>query len=520
MREALRDMGFDEHCVLGESCSISDGPFSSRSQSHLPHHHSHYPPYSGARVEAAHMERRTAPPLPPYHDPAMGLDSRPGAPMTADRNAGAGNTLDGVGSGGPGATAPLAARRGDGRHVTPFEEEGNAETNEADINDDPQLMAHQHHHHLAFSMDESSLLAPPGQYDSTADSSQRDLWPDAKGHGVSASTALVLTEYRERLQRIHELLLGLEEDKNQTTTPLSQLPGPARQSLSPAHLHQPPSHHQNPSTIIPRSSRPIASRDGGHKNMAKRTSGMTGVSRRGHGHMSAGSAGDRIPSPQVATRHGLNRSYPADPNDHPREEGYPYEGEDRTYHRCEDRCMGQGDGESPTAVVDVRYPSYYRHADEWDSSRSGGERASMRTGTCGVVPTTCALPHPSTPYGCRCLSARVGHSTTRVQDRWRESRVQATAAAQGQVHSPRLGPRVELRRETGASRRVGTGRMTPSTLPVSRHTDRVMLAEYYRRQWEKKERRMERNGRNAVWNTRCALQLAYLKDHCMNADYH
>jgi hypothetical protein len=52
---------------------------------------------------------------------------------------------------------------------------------------------------------------------------------------------------------------------------------------------------------------------------------------------------------------------------------------------------------------------------------------------------------------------------------------------------------------------LATGRQTITTLPPAARTDRVSLACYYRRQWEKQERRNIATSRDAAWDTRYAL---------------
>eukprot|EP00796_Vickermania_ingenoplastis_P000827 gene827-465_t len=123
-------------------------------------------------------------------------------------------------------------------------------------------------------------------------------------------------------------------------------------------------------------------------------------------------------------------------------------------------------------------------------------------------------PQAPTPYGCRSYSARVGCSTSREQEHWRESRRQHTSAAEGQVRAPRLGARADFQREAprvdpapsprAAYVECGSSakRRCSSSLPVRRQTDRVLLAQYYRRMWNKEEKRLIAGERAAVWSTR------------------
>lgn len=151
------------------------------------------------------------------------------------------------------------------------------------------------------------------------------------------------------------------------------------------------------------------------------------------------------------------------------------------------------------------------HYDAWGQpvalSRDGRKRALLPT---VVYPA----PHfhapynlylPTTPYSCRCISPKVGSSMEREQAKWRESRRQRSYTAYHERLSPRLGERVTQQREVGVTLKVGRSRYLPSTLPHHRHTDRVRLAQFYRKRWTKEEKRREHRGRQAVWETRCAL---------------
>lgn len=161
--------------------------------------------------------------------------------------------------------------------------------------------------------------------------------------------------------------------------------------------------------------------------------------------------------------------------------------------RCREKTQG--------SIHDRLYPR--SSSPRWEVYNGGTHRSTPETARSFPTHMNVFKVHPTVPYKCHLAHPPVGHSTTKVQQQWRSSRIQSTSAAEPQVHSPRLGPRVDQQREVGGWRM--NKEAVPSTLPPHCITDRVRLAQFYNRLWERGAKKIDLKGRQAVWKTRCSL---------------
>lgn len=182
--------------------------------------------------------------------------------------------------------------------------------------------------------------------------------------------------------------------------------------------------------------------------------------------------------------------------------GHDDEGHD-THHHASCCCCS-------SSMAASRIQRFHQPNTSYSSSAAASYSAAG--GVC--YPSSSAYrPSAAATAGYRCVGhgVGVGKSSSRSQDVWRESRRQHTSAADGQVHSPRMGSRSGMKRDLpgSAGRSTGvaaTATITATTLHPRQLTDRVQLAQYYRSLWQRSEEKRESKGRKAVWRTRCMLQ--------------